>query len=95
MSDEMRREIDGLKTEMAETKVVVRRLAIQMTKLTSEISEFKTQVKSDLAVLLDTINRRFDGMAAILEDTRYRHAVHADTLLQHDLRLKKLESRGS
>ena len=92
---ELKTDVRVLKTDVGEIRGVQRRMAGQVAKLSADMVDFRHELKADIAAFADSMNRRFDGMMALFEDTRYRHAVHADTLLQHDLRLKKLESRGS
>jgi hypothetical protein len=44
---------------------------------------------------MERLTQILDASARANEDMRFRYAVHADTLLEHDKRLKKLDARDA
>ena len=91
MSSTMRKELDGVKSEMQDIKAMFRRTMINMARMDGNIDEMKRSLatKDDISGL----NARMDGFSGLLLDSRQRWAVHADTLTQHHERLTKLERR--
>lgn len=89
MTDDMRREMTAMKSDMTELKGLVRRIAVSVAQITGDVAEIKASMatKRDIGEL----NGRMDGFSGLLLDMRHRWAVHADTLAGHDERLKKLE----
>lgn len=89
MTDDMRREMTAMKSDMTELKGLVRRIAVSVAQITGDVAEIKASMatKRDIGEL----NGRMDGFSGLLLDMRHRWAVHADTLAKHDERLKKLE----
>lgn len=78
----------GMKREPADVKF--RRMMIILAKISGDIAEMKQAMatKDDISLL----NRRMDGFAGLLEDSRIRWAVHADVLVRHDARITRLEA---
>ena len=94
MSGTLRREIDGMKNEMADLKAMFRRTMMTVARMDGKIDDIQhgmasMATKGDISAL----NERMDGFAGLLLDSRQRWAVHADTLNQHHDRLTKLEQR--
>jgi DNA repair ATPase RecN len=110
MEDEMKRELNGVKSRLGQVETrlarvesrldsieeLARKLTVNVSRLMGDMSEVKQVLaKADWASLRSDISSQFDKFGRSLEDSRYRWAIHADTLLSHDLRLKKLEARRS
>jgi predicted nucleic acid-binding Zn-ribbon protein len=94
MSAAMRREIDGMKSEMTDLKAMFRRTMLVVARMEGKIDSIEhgmssMATKDDISAL----NARMDGFSGLLLDSRQRWAVHADTLKQHHDRLTKLEQR--
>ncbi len=91
MAEEMKREMSALKSDMTELKGMVRRIVVSVAKLTGKVADMEANMatKKDIGEL----NARMDGFSGLLLDMRHRWAIHADTLVDHDKRLKKLEPR--
>jgi uncharacterized protein YoxC len=103
MSEDMRREVNSLKTTVEATNTAVASLAdtvkqtnamlhrtmVSVAQLVGKIDDMSDNMatKKDISQL----NERMDGFAGLLLDSRHRWAVHAGTLAEHDQRLKKLE----
>ena len=92
MSGPMRREMDGMKSEMRDIKAVLRRVMITLTRLDGRIETMEANMvtKDDFSAL----NARMDGFSGLLLDSRQRWAVHADTLKHHDERITRVEKRA-
>jgi hypothetical protein len=95
MSGTMRREIDGMKSEMSDLKAMFRRTMASVAQLKGEFADLQDYLKENMATKGDisALNSRMDGFSGLLLDSRQRWAVHADTLKQHHDRLTKLEER--
>ncbi|MDE2143758.1 MAG: hypothetical protein KGL74_12780 [Elusimicrobia bacterium] len=87
----MRKELDGVKSEMRDLKAMFRRTMLHMARVDGNMDEMRRSMatKDDISGL----NSRMDGFAGLLLDSRQRWAVHADTLTQHHERLAKIEGR--
>ncbi len=68
-----------------------RRVVAMLVRIEARLGE--TATKFDLAQLESRVNQRIDGVAGQIDDLRFRYAIHSDTLMTHDKRLKKLEGR--
>lgn len=97
MSSTMRKEMDGVQSEMKDLKTMFRRTMVNVARLTGDVGEIKDYLKTSVATKDDisALNARMDGFSGLLLDSRQRWAVHADTLKQHDDRLTKLENHDS
>ena len=109
--DAVRREINGLKESVARLDVTVARLdvtvaridstlnrvMITVAKIDGNMADMKNYLDQNMATKTDisSLNSRMDGFAGLLLDSRHRWAVHAETLTEHDSRLKKLESHSA
>lgn len=76
-------------TEFAQTNAKLDRTMVTVAQLVGKVGEMddKISTKADISWL----NERMDGFAGLLLDSRHRWAIHADVLVEHDKRLKKLE----
>ncbi len=118
MSDEMKRDIAGLKQSVGHLEGTVGRLEGTVGRLEGTVGRLAgtvgrlegtvDRIAKTMADLIGTVaemkeamptkqdisglNSRMDGFSGLLLDMRHRWAVHADTLAEHDKRLKKLES---
>lgn len=108
MFNDMRRELNGLKEILVSTNAALRqaveglnvnnerlnRTTISVAQLTGDMSDMKQYLAENMATKKDMsdLNARMDGFSGLLLDSRHRWAVHAETLSEHDARLKKLET---
>ena len=73
------------------------RIMVTTAQFAGDLADLKGFIMKNMATKDDisALNARMDGFSGLLEDSRYRWAVHSDTLTSHDARLRKLESRKS
>ena len=111
MSDDMRREMDGLKAAVEKTNALIEGMGARFDKLDAKVDRTIVTVSQLVGsvyeldrkvsgmeikmVTRDEFHSRMDGFAGLAEDSRQRWAVHANTLVEHDKRLKKLETPDS
>ncbi len=90
MSNDMRREVNELKETVSRIDSTLNRVMSTVANVAGTLAE----MKADMATRKDIsdLNSRMEGFAGLLPDSRHRWAVHAETLVQHDERLKKLEA---
>jgi hypothetical protein len=100
MSEGMRAELNGVKAEVKVLGARVggleeasRRMMVAVARMAGDIADIKANMatKTDISAL----NARMDGFSGLLEDSRMRWAVHADTLARHEARIARLERRRS
>jgi hypothetical protein len=77
---------NDMKQQMNRTMMAVARIEGMLAEMMAVMA-----TKADISRL----NERMDGFSGLLLDMRHRWAIHADTLVEHDKRLKKLESPGT
>lgn len=95
--DGLRSSVDGLHAETADSRAISRRTIATLVRLEGKMDDMAERMatKDDLSAHKSAMDARFDDAAKSLDDMRFRWAVHSDTLVQHDKRLKKLEARRS
>ncbi len=105
--ESMRREINGLKDSVSELKATTAELKTTTARLDATLNRVMitvakidgnmTEMRRDMATKQDIslLNERMDGFSGLLLDSRHRWAVHANTLVEHDERLKALEKKAS
>ena len=98
--DQMKREISELKESVARIDSTVARMDATMNRVVISVAQLTGHMagmKRDMSTKQDIsgLNSRMDGFAGLLIDSRQRWAVHADTLVRHDERLTKLETKPS
>ena len=83
--------------ELNSTNSRLNRTMISVSQLVGDMSDMKQYLAENMATKKDMsdLNSRMDGFSGLLLDSRHRWAVHAETLSNHDERIKKLESRPS
>lgn len=91
MNEDMAARFMNLERSVDELKASNRRIVAMLLRLEAKVDGMAT--RDALAMLESRVMKRFDGFAKLFEDMRFRWAVHADTLVQHDRRLKRLEAR--
>jgi hypothetical protein len=102
MSDEMKRELDGIKArlvavekrlggEIGEVKTIVRSIAISVSRLTEKMDTNlqRTATKDDISRL----NERLDGFAGKHKDIEFDLAKHQHRLDDYGRRIAKFEPR--
>lgn len=91
--DDMKRELVAVKNDIEDLRSVNRRIIATLVRLEGKFDDMveRMATKDHFEVLI----HRMDGFAGQLEDSRFRWAAHADTLVSHDKRLRKLEARRS
>lgn len=89
--------VTGVAATLERTNAMLNRTMISVAQLTGTAAELKETSYTTMAAKEDfsKLNERMDGFAGLLIESRHRWAVHADTLVAHDARLKKLEAPGS
>lgn len=92
MNEVMRQDIASLKTDVADIRVVMRNMLGTLVRIEESMRETRAYM-FEKCVTRDEFHSRMDGFSAKLEDSRFRWAVHADTLQRHDERLSTLEKR--
>lgn len=80
--------------ELNSTNSRLNRTTISVAQLVGDMSDTKRYLAENMATKKDMsdLNARMDGFSGLLLDSRHRWAVHAETLADHDARLKKLET---
>lgn len=91
MSEEMKREILGVKADVRRLEGMMRRVMAGIVNIQARLDD--TPTRAEMNARFDSMNKRIDGLTASVEDSRYRWAVHADVLTKHDKRLSRLESK--
>lgn len=94
MNDMMQKDISTLKTDVADIRVVMRNMLGALVRIEESLRETRTYVY-DKCVTRDEFHSRMDAFSSKLDDSRFRWAVHADTLQRHDERISALEKRPS
>ena len=86
--------LGGVEKDMTDVKGTVRRTAGQVAQLVGEMAEVKKLLTPETSIEqhFAKLDKHMDGFARAIDDTRYRYSVHADTLLEHDKRLRRLEA---
>jgi hypothetical protein len=94
MIEEMKRELNVVKTEIADLKAMFRRTMLAVADMKGDIADMKHVMATQMATKSDisALNQRMDGFSSLLIESRMRWAVHSDVLAEHDKRLTKLES---
>ena len=98
--DQMKREISELNESVARIDSTVTRMDATMNRVMISVAQLTghmSEMKRDMSTKQDIsdLNSRMDGFAGLLIDSRQRWAIHADTLVKHDERLNKLETKLS
>ena len=94
MSNNMRRELNELKETVASTNSMLNRTMISVAQLVGSMADMRQYLAENMATKQDIshLSSRMDGFSGLLLDSRHRWAVHAETLADHDERIKKLET---
>lgn len=94
MAGDMRREINELKESVGRIDSTLNRVMAVVANIAGTLGEMKAEMRDSMATKKDIsdLNSRMDGFSGLLLDSRHRWAVHAETLVNHDERLKKLEA---
>ncbi|MBI2384399.1 MAG: hypothetical protein HYV14_00140 [Elusimicrobia bacterium] len=92
--DSTNAELGKTNAELGNTNSRLNRTMISVAGLVGEMAELKEYLAENMATKKDMsdLNSRMDGFSGLLLDSRHRWAVHAETLTNHDERLKKLET---
>ena len=93
MSEEMKRELTELKTDVEDIKSVNRRIIATLVRLEGKVDDMgeRMATKDDIGRVMNHI----DGLGAKVEDFNFRLAAQGYALDDHDKRLKKLETKRS
>lgn len=80
--------------ELNTTNSKLNRTMTSVAQLVGDMSGMKQYLAENMATKKDMsdLNSRMDGFSGLLLDSRHRWAVHAETLSNHDERIKKLET---
>lgn len=81
---------DEMKQQILRTMKAVIRIEERLDRMENHMATGMASKKD-----IEALNGRMDGFSGLLLDSRHRWAVHAETLAQHDARLKKLEFPSS
>lgn len=83
----------GLEGRVSGLEEASRRMMVAVSRMAGDMADIKANMatKSDISGL----NARMDGFSGLLEDSRMRWAIHADTLARHETRISRLERRRS
>jgi chromosome segregation ATPase len=86
--------LDSTNAELNSTNSRLNRTMISVARLAGDMTDMKQYLAENMATKKDMsdLNSRMDGFSGLLLDSRHRWAVHAETLSEHDARLKKLET---
>lgn len=86
--------LDGTNAELGTTNTRLKRTMVSVAGLVGDMADMKEYLAENMATKKDMsdLNSRMDGFSGLLLDSRHRWAVHAETLSEHDARLKKLET---
>jgi hypothetical protein len=86
-----------LKTDMSEHRTILHRVMATVVTNEEKLGALMNQGGrlEKIETQLNRIVSMMDGFLRVNDDIRFRYAVHADTLLEHDKRLKKLEARDA
>jgi chromosome segregation ATPase len=86
--------LDATNAELHSTNSKLKRTMISVAGLAGDMADMKGYLSENMATRKDMsdLNARMDGFSGLLLDSRHRWAVHAETLSEHDSRLKKLET---
>jgi len=82
----------GVDARFDRMESVMRVMAAAIVRIEAAQGEMKRHMLEKF-VTRDEFHNRMDAFSAKLDDSRFRWAVHADTLMKHDERLARLESR--
>jgi hypothetical protein len=89
MLDEMKRDIEKLKSETADARATSKLIIRTLVRIESKVDEgfSKMATKDDVSI----INGKIAGLAGKLEEMKLDWAHHHDRLNAHDKRLSRLE----
>ena len=84
-------------SDLSTTNSKLNRTMVSVAKLVGGMADMKRYLAENMATKKDIsdLSTRMDGFSGLLLDSRHRWAVHAETLVDHDARLKSLESKAS
>jgi len=86
--------LDNTNAELGATNSKLNRTMITVAQLVGGMADMKQYLSENMATKKDMsdLNSRMDGFSGLLLDSRHRWSIHAETLTQHDERLKTLET---
>lgn len=87
-------ELNSTNSRLSTTNSRLDRTMITVARLVGDMADVKVYLAENMATKKDMsdLNSRMDGFSGLLLDSRHRWAVHAETLVDHDTRIKKLET---
>lgn len=88
------RRFDAIDVRFDRMDAVMRTMAAAVVRIEATQADMKSYMLEKF-VTRDEFHARMDGFSAKLDESRFRWAVHADTLQRHDERLSALEKRRS
>jgi uncharacterized coiled-coil DUF342 family protein len=91
MIDEMKRDIERLKSEVADLRGTDRRIAMTLLRLEEKVDGIveRMATKADLNV----INARLDGFSADIQAARRDRALYSEGFMAHQRKLEEHEAR--
>lgn len=91
MSDEMKQDVQKLKTDVAELRGTDRRIALTLTRIEGKVDG----VKRDMVTRDDfsTLMKRMDGFSGMLQDSRWDWGKQKVRLDEHERRISSLETK--
>lgn len=96
-ADELHQEISALRTDLRETEASLRqdidRVAVQVVQVSTDLNDFKHEIRQELRERFDGVMTAIDGLAGIMTDTRAEMAATNHALLRHDYCLDDHEKR--
>ncbi len=86
--------LNNTNAELNTTNAKLHRTMISVAQVVGDMADMKVYLAENMATKKDMsdLNSRMDGFSGLLLDSRHRWAVHAETLANHDERIKKLET---
>lgn len=92
--DNLNGEFNAANAGLNTTNSRLDRTMISVAQLVGDMADVKVYLAENMATKKDMsdLNSRMDGFSGLLLDSRHRWAVHAETRVDHDARIKKLET---
>jgi len=95
MSDEMKRDIEKLKSEAADARATTKLIIKTLVRIEAKVDDGFAEIATRMATRNDIsgLNDRIDGLAGKVDDMNLKWANHRDRLDDHHKRIIRLEDR--